>query len=140
MAAVLNILDLIAGDHPTDYRQLPVVIRGNQSPVAIVQFQCWIDHCIWNSVLTEFRANRTQNHPLWLSSLYDEPANHHVIARLNKAAGTEIAQIGGCGIYQVVTDDIEVDPFWRCRRDIGRLPAAGKRVLHERMQLRTDLA
>src|SRR5947207_2481296 len=42
MAAVLNILDLVAGDHPTDYRLLPVVIRGNQSPVAIVQFQCWI--------------------------------------------------------------------------------------------------
>src|SRR5260370_1269072 len=79
MAAVLNVLDLVLGDDAADYRLLPVVIRGNQSPAGIVQFQCWIAHCIWNSVLTELRANRTQDHPLWLSPLYNESANHHVI-------------------------------------------------------------
>ena len=64
MAAVLNILDLIAGDDPADDCLLPVVVRGNQSPIGIVQFQCWIAHRVWNSELTELRAYCTQNHPL----------------------------------------------------------------------------
>src|SRR6266496_554282 len=67
VAAVLNVLHLVAGDDPADDRGLPVVIRGNRSPVGIMQFQYWIGHCIWNSVLTELRANCTQNHPLWLT-------------------------------------------------------------------------
>ena len=109
MAAVLNILNLIAGDDPADDRGLPVVVRGNQSAVSIVQFQCWIGHCICNSVLSELRANRTQNHPLWLCPLYNEPSNHQVVARLRKGASAEIGQIRDC--YQVVTNDIEVDAF-----------------------------
>ena len=53
------------------------------------------------------------NHVLWLSPLYDEPANHHVVARLHKGASAEIAQIGGWGIYQVVTNNIEINAFRR---------------------------
>src|SRR5438128_1323174 len=86
VAAVLNILDLISANDSANDRCLPVVIRGNQSPGTIMQFQCRIGHCIWNSVLIELRTNRTQNHPLGLSSLYNETANHHVIARLHKRA------------------------------------------------------
>src|SRR6266545_4299218 len=93
VTAVLNLLDLIAGDDPADDRSPPIVVRGNQSPIAIVQFQCWISHCVWNSELAEFRPNRAQNHPLSLSPSYNKTTNHHVIARLNKTAGTEIAQI-----------------------------------------------
>src|SRR5206468_8956499 len=36
MAAVLNILDLVLSDDPAYDRRLPVVIRGNQSSIAIV--------------------------------------------------------------------------------------------------------
>src|SRR5438477_11529394 len=90
VAAVLNILDLIASDDPSDDRIMPVVIRGNRSPVSIVQFQYWIAHCIWNSVSSEPRANSTQNQPLWLTPLYNESANHHVVARLHKGASAEI--------------------------------------------------
>ena len=31
--------DLVAGDNPADYRSSPVIVRGNQSPSAIVQLQ-----------------------------------------------------------------------------------------------------
>src|SRR4029077_21237660 len=99
-----------------------------------------IGHCIWNSVLTELRANRTQNHPLWLSPLYNESANHHVVAGLHNSASAELGQIGGCGSYQVVSNDIEVDPFGRCRGDIGKLVVANECVLHKRMVLRARLA
>src|SRR5436309_2932401 len=64
VSAVLNVLHLIGGDDAANDRMLPVVIRCNQSPVAIVQFQCRISQYIWNSVLTELRANRTQNYRL----------------------------------------------------------------------------
>src|SRR5207248_406070 len=77
VSAVLNVLHLIGGDDSANDRMLPVVVRPNQSPSAVVQFQCRISHWIWNSVLTELRANGTYDHVLWLSPLYDEPANHH---------------------------------------------------------------
>src|SRR5438067_151619 len=90
VAAVLNVLDLVLGDDAADDRMLPVVVRGNQSPVGIVQFQCWITQRIRNSVASELRTNSTQNHPLWLTPLYNESANHHVVARLHKGASAEI--------------------------------------------------
>src|SRR4029077_15212860 len=43
-------------------------------------------------------------------------------------------------IYQIVTNDIEVDPFGRCRGDIGKLVGANECVLHKRMVLRARLA
>src|SRR6478609_6827248 len=92
VAAVLNVLDLVLGDDAADYRLLPVVVRGNQSPVAIVQFQCRISQEIWNAVLAELGANGTYDHVLWLTPLYNEPANHHVVASLNKTTSTDIAQ------------------------------------------------
>ena len=139
MAAVPNVLDLIAADDSSDDCGLPVVIAANQSASGIVQFQCRVGHCIWNSVLIELRANRTQNQPFWLSPLYNETANHYVIVRLHKGASTEITQMG-CGIYQVITDDVEVDAFGRRRGDIGKLIGATECVLHKRMALRARLA
>src|SRR5437762_509535 len=93
VVAVLNVLHLIAGDNSANDRMLPVVVRGNQSPGAIAQFQCRISHWIRNAILAELRADSTHDHVLWLSPLYDEPANHHVVASLHKAAGTDVAQI-----------------------------------------------
>jgi len=55
------ILHLVLGDNPADDRSLPIVIRGNQSSSAIVQFQCWISQRIQNVILTELRANGTQS-------------------------------------------------------------------------------
>ena len=89
VAAVLNVLHLIAGDDSADDRLLPVVVRGQSKPRAIVQFQCRISQGIRNAILAELRANGTYDHVLWLSPLYDEPANHHVVASLNKATSTE---------------------------------------------------
>src|SRR5207244_260493 len=85
--------DLIASDDAVDYRMLPVVVRGNQSPVGIVQFQCWISQGIRNAKLAELRTNRTQNHTFCLIPAYNETANHHVVGSLYKAAGTDVAQI-----------------------------------------------
>src|SRR5438094_538028 len=52
VTAVLNFLHLIVGDDPADDGSLPVIIRGNQSASAIVQFQCGILQWIGNAVLT----------------------------------------------------------------------------------------
>src|SRR5258708_2536065 len=56
VTAVLDFLHLRVGDDPADDGTLPVIIRGNQSSSAIVQFQCWILQWIGNSVLTELGA------------------------------------------------------------------------------------
>src|SRR5437868_6954065 len=92
VAAVYDTLDLVLGDNPADDRSLPVIIRGNQRSGAIVQFQCGISHWIRNAILTELRANGANDHSLWLSALNNEPADHHVVARLHKGARTDIAQ------------------------------------------------
>src|SRR5438105_898945 len=42
MPAVLDRADLVAGDDSADYRCLPVIVRSNQRPCAIMQFQCRI--------------------------------------------------------------------------------------------------
>src|SRR5947207_936201 len=52
VTAVLNFLHLVVGDDSADDGSLPVIIRGNQSASAIVQFQGWILHWIGNAVLT----------------------------------------------------------------------------------------
>src|SRR6266480_697923 len=90
VAAVLNVLDLVLGDDAANDRMLPVVVRANQSPGAIVQFQCRISQGIRNAILAELRADGTYDHVLWLSPLYDEPANHPVVAGLNKTTSTNV--------------------------------------------------
>ena len=87
----LDLADLIAGDNPADDRSLPVVIRGNQSSSAIVQFQGRISQCIGNAILSELRAYGANNYPLWFGPLNNEATNHHVVARLNKGARTDVA-------------------------------------------------
>src|SRR5438309_164706 len=80
------------GDNSADDGSLPVIVSANQSASAIVQFQCWILQWIGNSVLTELRANGANNHPLWLSALNNEPANHYVVARLHKCASGDVTE------------------------------------------------
>ena len=91
-SAVLDSAYLVAADDAADLRSLPVIVTGNQSPVAIVQFQCRISQCIGDPKLSELRTNGTHNHRLWLSPYNNESANHHAVARLNKTAGTDVAE------------------------------------------------
>ena len=92
MAAVLNIADLIAGDNPAEYRRLPVIIGSNQCSAPVVQFQSGISQGIGDPKLSELRANRTNDHPLWSSPLDNKTTNHHMLARLNKAAGADVTK------------------------------------------------
>src|SRR4029078_6142854 len=92
MAAVPDIASLIAGDNPADYRLLPVIIRGNQSSAAIVQLQGGIAQCIGNAILSELGTYGANNHPLWFGPLNNEASNHHVVARLHKAASANVGQ------------------------------------------------
>src|SRR5207249_1846774 len=91
IAAVLDFLHLIVGDNPADDGSLPVIIGGNQSSIAIVQFQCGISQWIGNAILTELRTNGPNYHPLWCSPLHDEAANHHVVTCLHQAARADVA-------------------------------------------------
>ncbi len=85
MPAVLDLDDLAGRDNPADDCMLPVIIRGNQSASAIVQFQCRISECIGNAISRELRTNGTHNHSLFGSSpCNDETANHHVVSRLHQ--------------------------------------------------------
>src|SRR2546430_11877912 len=79
VAAVLNILDLVLGDDPADDGRLPVIIGGNQSSIAIVQIQYRIGQWIGNAILTELRANGSNNHTLWCCPLNDESANPDIV-------------------------------------------------------------
>src|SRR5205814_9578876 len=91
-SAVLDSAYLVAADDAADLRSLPVIVTGNQSPVAIVQFQCRISQCIGDPKLSELRTNGTHNHRLWLGPFNHDSANHHAVARLNKTASTDVAE------------------------------------------------
>src|SRR5437763_72927 len=92
MAAVLNIADLIAGDNAAEYRRLPVIVGSNQCSAPIVQFQSWIIQGIGDPILRELRTNGTNDHPLWSRPFDDKTANHHMLARLNKAARADVTE------------------------------------------------
>src|SRR5438477_4305367 len=74
MPAGLNSGDLAGCDNATDYRMLPIIVRGNQSSCAIVQFQGGIRQCIGNIIWrrSELRTYGTNNHSLGAHSLNDE--------------------------------------------------------------------
>ena len=69
VAAVPDIAYLVAGDDSADDRVPPVIIRGNQSSSAVVQFQRRISQNIGNAILTEFRANGANNDSFWFGAL-----------------------------------------------------------------------
>ena len=66
MPAVLDRANLASVDDPANYRGLPVIIRRNQRPSAVVQFQCRIGQGIRNVKWrrTQLGTNRTDNHRL----------------------------------------------------------------------------
>src|SRR5436309_2399139 len=92
-AAIHDILDLVLSDDPADNRVLPVVVRCNRSTVGVMQFQCRISQRIRNTILAELRANGADDHSLLAGSLDNEPANHHVVARLNKGARGDVPKL-----------------------------------------------
>src|SRR5262245_25359898 len=93
VTTILNVTDLIAGDNPADDCGLPVVIGSNHCSGPIVQFQCRISQRIGDPQRRELRANGTNDHSLCTSALNNETADHHVLARLNKAAGADVTKI-----------------------------------------------
>src|SRR5882724_2808820 len=92
IAAVPDVLNLIAGDYPADDRMPPVIVRGDQSPSAIMQLQRWIRQWSGHAKLAELGANGPHNHPFWLSPLNNETAYHYIVAGLHKAASANVAQ------------------------------------------------
>src|SRR5438093_6103750 len=92
VTAVLDFLHLVMGDNPADDRSLPIIIAANQSARAVVQFQCWILQWIGNTILTQLRANGADDHSLGLRALDNESSDHHVVARLHKGAGSDVAK------------------------------------------------
>src|SRR5437899_1001707 len=86
VAAVHDILNLVVSDNSADDCSLPVIIRGNQSSGAVVQFQRWISQGIRYAILTELRTDGAYDHALCFGALDNEPPNHHVVARLDKRA------------------------------------------------------
>src|SRR6266850_650413 len=87
--AALNVADLIGGDNPADDRGLPVIIGTNQCSSLVVQFQLRISQCICDPILRKLRTNGTNYDFLCPTALNNEPANHHMLARLHKAAGAD---------------------------------------------------
>src|SRR5437773_7023187 len=53
VAAVYDILNLVVSDNSADDCSLPVIIRGNQSSGAVVQFQRRISQGVRYAILTE---------------------------------------------------------------------------------------
>src|SRR5262249_61583769 len=90
--AVLNLAYLTPADNSAVYRRLPVIIGGNQCSSPVVQFQYRIGQHIGHTILGELRANATNDDSLWSCALNNETANHHVVARLNKAARADVTQ------------------------------------------------
>src|SRR5512133_3007085 len=91
-AAVLNIADLIAGDNSADYRGLPVIVGSDQRSGPVVQFQSRISQCVGDPILSKLGANGANEDSLWPTTLDNKTTNHHMLARLNKAAGADVTQ------------------------------------------------
>src|SRR3954469_25892068 len=87
-SSIEDLLDLVVHYNPADYCRLPIIVGGNQSSGAIVQFECWISQNVGYAELTEFRANRANNHSLWSVSCNDETSNHDVVIHLDEATST----------------------------------------------------
>src|SRR4029077_2545855 len=136
-----NIAHLTATDNAADDRRLPVIIGSNHCSAPIVQFQRRISQRIGNPKLRELRANSTNDHSLWTCALNNETANHHVVARLNKAAGADVTQSWRTclRLSQIVANNIEIDAFGRCRRNVGILHGTAKSILHVWVGLRALL-
>src|SRR5207245_3239678 len=92
VAAVHDILNLVLSDNSADDCSLPVIIRGNQSSGAVVQFQRRISQGIRYAILTELRTDGAYDDSLCFCALDNETTNHHVVAGLNKAAGSDVAK------------------------------------------------
>src|SRR5437764_13886997 len=90
MPAVLNIHDLVAGDNPAADSSLPVIVIGNDSTAAVVQFQCGISQYVSDAEPSEFGANSPHDYPLGSGPAYNEPSDHHVVALKNTAATADI--------------------------------------------------
>src|SRR5436190_640623 len=91
-SAIDDFLNLILCDNAADYRSLPIIVGGNQSARAIVQFQCRISQYIGHPKWSKLRANGANNDILWCDPLDDEASNHHVVVCLDKAASTDVAK------------------------------------------------
>ena len=93
-----------SGDNSADYRGLPVIVRGDQSSCAVVQFQGGISQCTWNIIwrCTELRTYGTNNHLFCAGSLNDKAANHYVVISLHKAPSAYIAKNGGSVSAKIV--------------------------------------
>src|SRR4029077_20546030 len=103
----------------------------DQCAIAIVQLERCIGEWIWNSVSTELRANGTNDHSLRSCALNNETAYHHVTARLNKAAGTDVAQTWRTCLHpEIVTDHVQAYAFWGGCGNIRALAVAVKGILH----------
>ena len=92
VAAAPDIAHLFAGDNPADDRMSPSY-RLRQSKLPCRRAAPMSDQPVhWERrIELELRANGAHNHPLWFSPLNNEPANHHVVARLHKAARANVA-------------------------------------------------
>src|SRR5947208_7606102 len=92
VAAVHDILNLVLSNNSADDCSLPVIIRGNQSAGAVVQFQRRISQGIRYAILTELRTDSAYDHSLCSCALDNETTNNHVVAGLHKAASTDVAK------------------------------------------------
>src|SRR5580765_3439598 len=102
-------------NNAADYRSLPIIVKGNQSSRAIVQFQCRISQWVGHPKVSEFRANGANDDSLWLAPLDDEASNHHIVGCLDKAASADVGEYGCC--------------WWRRRRR-GCRNRRGRRIHH----------
>src|SRR5438128_11120009 len=57
VAAVHDILNLVLSDNSADDCSLPVIIRGNQGSVAVVQFQSWCRKRVRKALRSASRAD-----------------------------------------------------------------------------------
>src|SRR4030095_3989829 len=89
-------------------------------------------------MLRELRAYGTNDHSLWSCALNNETAYHHVIARLNKAAGADVTQTC-CLHLEIVTDHVQAYAFRGGCGNIRALAVAVKSILHIQTRCRAKI-
>src|SRR5438309_949735 len=115
----------------------PVVVKGDDGAIPIMQLQGRIGQRIGNAILGQGGANGAHDYSLLSAASNNKAADHDIVAGLDKGARGDVAQLRRPRgrTHQVVADDVEVNAFWRSGSDIGKLTRTNRGILHIRIRL-----
>ena len=78
-------------------RVLPVIVRGDEGAIAVVQLDCWILKWITNPEMRKRRTESAHKHGIIVQAIptKNESGDEHILARLDKSTRTDVTKFFG---------------------------------------------